>query len=461
MSRFVALVADVALVVLATLAAFVLCANFEVSLGRLSDFLAYTGATAMAAFAVFPAAGLNRAPWCDFALPGCWRVSAAAVATVCAAAAIGFAYNRLDGLPRSLPILQLLAGLVILSGARALYRFGHASRGGRRAPATLLELDRGPRALTVVIVGISKLTGAYLQAAAELAPQRIRIAGLVGHSSPHAGPLAASYPVLGVPEDIEHILNALEAHGIHADRIVVTIQFEALSSEAREALLRAARSRNIPLHFLAEDLGFKEPDSSTANGCDLAAPRKLGFDVPPAGLALPAARRYSRAGRVFDAAAASVLIAASAPLLLFTGACVALSMGFPIVCWQERAGTGGKLFRLYRFRTAHAAVSPDGRCIADGERMSIAGSLLRRLRLDGLPQLFNILRGDMSFAGPWPLPAREQPGARQTRSPERQGLTSREQTAGGGDVSCEDKASPGSWPVRKGCTLTASKGTAI
>ena len=93
---------------------------------------------------------------------------------------MGFAYNRLDGLPRSLPILQLLGGLAILSGARLLRGLGHASCGDRKAPATLLELDRGPCAFTVVIVGISKLTEAYLQAAAELAPQRIRIAGLVG-----------------------------------------------------------------------------------------------------------------------------------------------------------------------------------------------------------------------------------------------------------------------------------------
>ncbi len=399
MSRFIALVADVTLIVLATLAAFVLRANFEASPSQFLEFLPYAGATAIAALAVFPAAGLNRRVWRNFGLPGYWRIVSAVAATVCVAAAIGFAYNRLDGVPRSLPILQFLAGQAILSGARILHGLGHAMRNGRKASAALLELDRGPRALTVVIVGVSRLTEAYLQAAAELAPRRIKIAGLVGRPDRHAGPLVASYPVLGIPEDIEHILNALEVHGIHADRIVVAALFETLSAKAREALLSAARSRNIPLHFLAEDLGFEKPDSSTAKRCEQAVPQELGFELRPAELTLLAERRYWRVKRAFDAAAASVLLVASTPLLLLTAVCVALSMGFPVAVWQERPGLGGKPFRLYKFRTMHTALSPDRRRLADRERTSIIGCLLRRLRLDELPQLFNILRGDMSFAG--------------------------------------------------------------
>ena len=72
------------------------------------------------------------------------------------------------------------------------------------------------------------------------------------------GRLVASYPVLGVPEDIEHILDALDLHGIHADRIVVAAPFETLSPVEREALFCASRSRGIPLHFLAGDLRIKE-----------------------------------------------------------------------------------------------------------------------------------------------------------------------------------------------------------
>ncbi len=406
MSRFVLLAVDVALMALATLAAFVLSENSGVSESRFLEFLPYLAATAVAALAVFPAAGLNRTVWRNFALPGHWRVLSAVAATVCAAAAMGFAYNRLDGLPGSLPILQFLAGQAFLSGARALHRFGHLAREDRKTSAIPPELASAPPALTVLIVGISSLTETYLQAAAELAPGRIKVAGLVGRSSRHASRLVASYPVLGVPEDIEHILDALDLHGIHAGRIVVADLFETLSPEAREALLRAARLRNIPIHFLAGDLGFKERNHSDASGCGrdasgfgLPVQQALGFEIPAAKLPSLAARPCWRVKRVFDAIAALVLLVASAPLLLLTAVCVAASMGFPAVIWQQRPGLGGKPFRLYKFRTMRAALSSDGRRLAGWERNSLTGSLLRRLRLDELPQLFNILRGDMSFGG--------------------------------------------------------------
>jgi hypothetical protein len=400
MSRFVLLVVDVALMVLATLAAFILSENFGVSEGRFLEFLPYLAATAVAALAVFPAAGLNRTVWRNFALPGYWRVLSAVAATVCAAAAMGFAYNRLDGLPRSLPVLQLLAGQALLSGARALHRFGHLAREDRKTSAIPPELASAPPALTVLIVGISSLAETYLQAAAELAPGRIRVAGLVGRPGSHASRLVASYPVLGVPEDIEHILDALDLHGIHADRIVVAAPFETLSPEEREALLCASRSRGIPLHFLAGDLDFKERNHSDASGCGLPVRQEFSFEIPAAEPILFAARSHCRVKRVFDAIAALVLLVACAPLLLLTAVCVAASMGFPAVIWQQRPGLGGKPFRLYKFRTMRAALSADGRRLAGWERTSLTGSLLRRLRLDELPQLFNILRGDMSFAGP-------------------------------------------------------------
>ena len=392
MSRFVLLAVDVVLMVLATLAAFILSENFGVSESRFLGFLPYLAATAVAALAVFPAAGLNRSAWRDLAPPGFWHILSAVAATVCAAAAMGFAYDRLDGVPRSLPVLQLLAGVAVLSGARAPHRFGQLAREDRKTSAIPPELASAPPTLTVLIVGISSLAETYLQAAAELAPGRIKVAGLVGRPGSHARRLVASYPVLGVPEDIEHILDALDLHGIHTDRIVVAARIETLSPVEREALFCASRSRGIPLHFLAGDLGFKERNHSGAGGC--------GLEIPGAGASLLAARPQWRVKRVFDAIAALVLLVAIAPVLLLTAVCVAASMGFPTIFWQQRPGLGGKPFRLYKFRTMRAARSAGGRRLDGWERTSLAGSLLRRLRLDELPQLFNILRGDMSFARP-------------------------------------------------------------
>jgi hypothetical protein len=391
MSRFVLLAVDVALMVLATLAAFILSENFAVSESRFLEFLPYLAATAVAALAVFPASGLNRTVSRNFPFPGCWRVLSAVAATVCGAAAMGFAYNRLNGVPHSLPILQLLAGPAVLSGARVLHRFGQFAREDRRTSAIPPELASTPPALTVIVVGISSLTETYLQAAAELAPGRIKVAGLVGRSGRHASPLVASYPVLGVPKDIEHILDALDLRGIHADSIVVAALSETLSSEEREALVCASRSRGIPLRFLAGDLGFNERNHSDASGCGPPVQQALSFETPVVRFTLRAARPCWRIKRVFDATAALVLLTACAPLLLLTAVCVAVNMGFPIILWQQRTGLGGKPSRLYKFRTMRAALSADGRRLASWERTSLTGSLLRRLRLHELPQLFNIL----------------------------------------------------------------------
>jgi lipopolysaccharide/colanic/teichoic acid biosynthesis glycosyltransferase len=448
MRRFVLLIADVALMVLATLMAFILRDNFEVSATRLWEFLPYLLATALATIAVFPAAGLNRTVWRFAALPDYMRVIGALAAAVCVSAVMGFAYNRLDGVPRSLPVLQLLAGYAIFTGARALHKLRHMSRENRKASAALLEFSTPAPMLTVLVVGISRLTEAYLQAAAELAPRRIRIAGLAGRRDHYAGRLVASYPVLGIPEDIEQILNALDVHGIHADRIVVATRFEALSPEARLALLCVKNSRNIALHFLAEDLGFEEPGRSTAGGGETSLQGDLTFDIPPSELTLLAARPYWRVKRAIDAIIALSALIVCTPFMLLTAICVAASMGFPVVFWQQRPGLGGRPFRLYKFRTMRTHLSPSGRRLADWERTTLTGHLLRRLRMDELPQLINILRGDMSFVGPRPLLAREQQDSYRARLLVRPGLAGWAQAVGGRTISFEDKAALDVWYVR-------------
>jgi lipopolysaccharide/colanic/teichoic acid biosynthesis glycosyltransferase len=134
--------------------------------------------------------------------------------------------------------------------------------------------------------------------------------------------------------------------------------------------------------------------------------------------------------------------------MLFTAILVVATMGFPIFFWQQRPGLGGRSFRLYKFRTMRNAISPTGRRLADWERESLTGNLLRRLRLDELPQFFNILWGDMSFVGPRPLLAREQRDPYRARLLVRPGLTGWAQTIGGRAIPFEDKAALDVWYVR-------------
>ena len=401
----------------------------------------------------FPLLGLTGAFGEFSGLPDYLRVNAAIAAVVFCAVALTFAYNRLEGVARSLPILQMLAGTALLTGARALHKLSHLARHERKASAAFLEMAHGAPALTVLIAGISRLTEVYIQAAVELFPGKIKIAGLLGRNDRHVGRLIAAHPILGVPEDIEPVLDSLDVHGISVDRIVVASTFSNLSPEARDALLRVERSRNISLQFLAEDLGFDQDGRDCAEGegkakRSLALAPELRFEIAPAELAMLAQRKYWRFKRAMDALAAFLLLVICSPVMLIAATLVAASLGFPVFFWQQRPGLGGRPFRLYKLRTMNAAHACDGRRLSDRERTSYVGSALRRLRLDELPQLFNILRGDMSFVGPRPLLPRDQSEAYRARLLVRPGLTGWAQVVGGRDISPEDKAALDVWYVR-------------
>lgn len=92
-----------------------------------------------------------------------------------------------------------------------------------------------------------------------------------------------------------------------------------------------------------------------------------------------------------------------APLLLVIAAAVLIANGRPVLFVQARSGRGGKVFRLVKIRTMTDERTPDGAPLPDVERVTRIGKLMRRLRIDELPQLWNVLVGDMSLVGPRPL----------------------------------------------------------
>jgi len=109
--------------------------------------------------------------------------------------------------------------------------------------------------------------------------------------------------------------------------------------------------------------------------------------------------------RFFDLVAASALLLVAWPFMLLVAACIALESGGPIFYRQVRVGENGRSFELIKFRSMRADAEADGVArwaSQDDDRSTRVGRLIRMLRLDELPQLFNILRGDMSFVGPRP-----------------------------------------------------------
>lgn len=453
MRRFMLLLIDLGLACLASLFSLFVRENFDVGTDRFLAFLPYLVATMAWAAVVFLSFGLNRTIWRFSSRPEYVRIITASTAIVVGAVSLTFAYNRLEGVARALPVLQLLSCQAFLIGARVLHKISHESRQSRKASATFLHLAERETRTTVLIVGITRLTEVYLQAVSDFAAPRISVAGLLGQTSRHVGRLVATHPVLGRPSDIEDILRRLDVHGVVIDCIVIASPFHALGEEDRAVLLRVERSRAIPLQFLTETLGFdagREPLSSepasAVNGC--ARHLELSFEISPAELDAIAKRRYWASKRAVDFVAALLLLIVCAPFMAAAGVLVAANVGFPVLFWQQRPGLGGRPFRLYKFRTMKAAHAPDGRRLSDKERVSRLGDLMRRIRFDELPQIFSILRGDMCFIGPRPLLASEQPEAYRARLLVRPGLTGWAQVVGGRNISPEVKAALDVWYVR-------------
>lgn len=105
--------------------------------------------------------------------------------------------------------------------------------------------------------------------------------------------------------------------------------------------------------------------------------------------------------RGMDLALAGACLLSLLPVLLLLAACVRLTMGAPILFRQTRAGRGGRPFTLIKFRSMLEASPTDA--LSDSERLTRFGRFLRRSSLDELPELWNVLRGDMSLVGPRPL----------------------------------------------------------
>jgi len=109
------------------------------------------------------------------------------------------------------------------------------------------------------------------------------------------------------------------------------------------------------------------------------------------------------AKRALDIVAASVLLVVASPVIVLIGLLLLVTQGRPILFLQARPGRRGALFGILKFRTMRAATSESGRDLPDEQRLTAVGRLLRRLSLDELPELVNVIKGDMSLVGPRPL----------------------------------------------------------
>jgi sugar transferase EpsL len=138
------------------------------------------------------------------------------------------------------------------------------------------------------------------------------------------------------------------------------------------------------------------------------------------------------------------------PVLAAVAVTVRYRDGSPVFFTQTRAGEGGRAFRLFKFRTMTDEHDAQGVLLPDETRMTSVGRNLRRFRLDELPELYNVMIGDMSFVGPRPLPPEytESLGPFQARRLEvHPGLTGWAQVSGNTLLTMDEKAALDVWYV--------------
>lgn len=148
--------------------------------------------------------------------------------------------------------------------------------------------------------------------------------------------------------------------------------------------------------------------------------------------------------RVFDIILSFVGLVILSPVLIVLFFLVKAKLGSPVIFSQERPGKNEKIFNLYKFRTMTDEKDDSGKLLADEQRLTTFGKKLRSTSLDELPQLVNILKGDMSIVGPRPLLVEYLPyytDIEKNRHAVRPGLTGLAQINGRNNITWEDKFS--------------------
>lgn len=114
--------------------------------------------------------------------------------------------------------------------------------------------------------------------------------------------------------------------------------------------------------------------------------------------------KYSRVVKsVLDRVIAAIALLILSPVMLIIGIAIHFQMGSPVIFTQPRPGKKARIFKFYKFRTMTNECDAKGNLLPDEERLTSFGQFLRQTSLDELPQLWNVLKGDMSFVGPRPL----------------------------------------------------------
>ena len=346
-----------------------------------------------------------------------------------------FTVTRLDGIPRSVPTIQALVLATGLITYRALVNFTERRR--RRA-----DQPRHAISENVILIGLNDWSVLIMKFLRDEAFERWRVIALLDEETRWIGYSVNGVQVFGPAAQLEAVIEEFATHGVRTDRVVVASEAGGLSQELLAELQEACARRDLDLVFMPNLRALQSVEQ--AGRPALKNPDRLSSshflpDVPTS--------PYLRSKRIIDTLTVGILILLLLPLLVIAAIIVFVDVGSPILFWQQRIGRGGRELQIYKLRTLRPPFDRKGHRIPEERRLSCIGRLLRQTRIDELPQLLNVLVGDMSMIGPRPLLPQDQPPNSAVRLTVRPGLTGWAQVNGGAGLSATEKDALDFWYI--------------
>jgi lipopolysaccharide/colanic/teichoic acid biosynthesis glycosyltransferase len=353
---------------------------------------------------------------------------AALAAAFTAAAALFF--GRPELIPFSLPIIHFAVLVALLAGWRAL-----AGAHARRRQGAALLARRAPRVSTL-IVGVGPAASLFIRLLKSMKDVRLHIVGLLDDDRRLHGRSVDGHVILGGVDRFEAVVMELASHGVELQRVFIAHLDPEAEKAAREALQDACAQRGIQLEAISDRLClpfFGRADDERVNSTY--------------GLSKTRAQKYLALRRYLDFALALAGLIVLIPLIALVAIVIRVQLGAPVTFWQQRVGLHGDPIVVNKFRTLSPAVDANGRMLSLEERESALGRFLRAVRLDELPQLYDVVRGRMNLIGPRPLLPVDLANDCSVRQSVVPGLTGWAQVHGGKEISVEEKNALDEWYV--------------
>jgi lipopolysaccharide/colanic/teichoic acid biosynthesis glycosyltransferase len=361
-------------------------------------------------------------------------VCGAVAVTVVSSSAILFFLTRMDGVPRSTPLIY---GLVLGSGmiiARTVVRAFHKEAPAQRGSIGLNSTSRNLR--RVLLIGVDRFSAATIKLTDHQHPRTVQVIAALDAREAMLGRSISGVKIVGRVQDLGAVVDEYAVHGVDVDEAWLSDDAAFLTDRDVVELARRCAERDIKFARISVAL----------NLTPRAAPSSFATqdDAGPAF----AVNNYFKLKRVIDVVASAALLVALLPLATIAASLVLFDVGVPVLFWQQRIGQHGRKFLLYKFRTYHAPFDKNGTRTPEERRLSRLGRAIRAGRLDEIPQLLNVLVGDMSLIGPRPLLPVDQPSDPRSRLSVRPGITGWAQINGGTMVTPAEKDALDVWYVR-------------